>query len=169
MQRNKLILIAVMTTLLLIKFVLLPLQQKQQDLHQELTVVSKQLQRSKALVEQELQKLLQSFPEVVSTSQYRLALQQQFQKLALDNAVSVTFFDWLTDTPLDAFNIHRGRVSLRVDGNASKVMQLHLMLEQFPHFSLRDIRASWRGDLSRDRRIELNLLIEVDYRLPEAV
>lgn len=182
MPRNKLILIGILGSLLLIKFVFLPLSEMQQDLHQQLTVLNKQLQRSKALLEEQsvlqewqesqssrLESLLQPLPEVSSASQYRLSLQQEIQQLAAEKQVSVTFFDWLTDLPLDAFNVHRGKVSLRVEGRASQVMQLHVELEKrFLHFSIRDIRASWRGALDQERRIELNFLIDVDYKLPEA-
>lgn len=183
MLRNKAALIGLVLILVVIKFILLPLQQAQQNLHQELAGLNKRLHRSQALVEQkdmlqqwqstqqqELQTLLQPFPEVTAAAKYRLTLQQQLQQVAAENQVSVTFFDWLTDTPLEVFDLHRGRISLRVEGNASNIMQLHLKLEQqFPHFSMRDIRATWRGELGRASRIELNLLIEVDYRLAEAV
>ena len=183
MLRNKIALISLVVILVVIKFILLPLQQTQQDMHTQLEGLNKRLLRSQALLaekdtllqwqstqQQQLQKLLLPYPEVTNAAQYRLTLQQQLQQLAADNRVSVTFFDWLTDTPLDVFNLHRGRISLRVEGDAGSIMQLHLKLEQqFPHFSLRDVRATWRGGLERGSRIELNLQLEVDYKLAGAV
>lgn len=183
MLQNKPLLIALVALLAVVKFVLLPLQQQQQALYQQLESSTKRVQRSEALLaeketllqwqsrqQQELQQLLQPFPLVDSAAQYRLQLQQQLQQLAAANQVSVTFFDWLTDTPLQVFNLQRSRISWRVEGDASKVMQLHLQLEQqFPQFMLRDVKATWRGDLSHSSRIELNLLIEIDYKLQEAV
>lgn len=183
MLRNKTALISLVIVLVVIKFGLLPLQQAQQDLHQQLTGLDKRLQRSQNLLQQtdtlqqwqssqqqQLQQLLQPFPQVASAAQYRLLLQQQLQQLAAANNVSVTFFDWLTDTPLGVFSLQRGRISLRLEGDAANIMLLHLKLEQqFPHFVLRDIRASWRGALSPGSRIELTLLIEADYRVVEAV
>lgn len=183
MPRNKVILLSLVGVLLVIKFVLLPLQQTQQDMYTQLEGLNKRLERSQALLaeketlkqwqstqQQQLQKLLQPYPEVANASQYRLTLQQQLQQLAAENQVSVTFFDWLTDTSLEVFNLQRGRISLRLEGDASRIMQLHLQLEQqFPHFLLRDIRATWRGGLERGSRIELNLLLETDYKLAEAV
>ena len=182
MQRNKIILLSLVVILMVIKFGLLPLQQARQDVHQQLIGLDKRLQRSQALLEQQdvlqqwqsnqqqqLQQLLQPFPQVTSAAQYRLELQQQLQQLAAANNVSVTFFDWLTDTPLGVFDLQRGRIALRLEGDAGSIMQLHLKLEQqFPHFLLRDIRASWRGELAPGIRIELSLLIEADYQIAEA-
>lgn len=183
MLQNKIALISLVVVLVVIKFVLLPLQQAQQAQQQQLAGLNKRLERSQALLEQkdllqqwqatqqqQVQTLLRPFPVVAGSGPYRLALQQQLQQLAAEHNVSVTFFDWLTDTPLEVFNMQRGRLSLRLEGGASRIMQLHLALEQqFPHFLLRDVRATWRGDLNRGSRIELNLLLDVDYRLQEAL
>ena len=182
MLRNKPLLLAILAILVLARFVLVPLQQQQQAQYQQLDALTKRLQRSEALLEQkqtleslqaeqqqQLSQLLQPFPLVANSSQYRLQLQQQLQKLAAAQGVSVTFFDWLSDTPLQVFNLQRGRVSLRIKGTAANVMQLHTQIEQqFPHFMLRDLRSSWRGDLNQFSEIELTLLFEADYRLQGA-
>lgn len=181
MLQNKPFWLGLVLLLAGIKFVLLPLIQLQQDNYNELEGLSKRVQRSEALLadkdqlqqwqvtqQQQQQQLMLPFPVVDGATQYRLVLQQQLQQLAAENGVSVTFFDWLTDTPLQVFNLQRGRLSWRVEGDASQIMQLHVQLEQqFPHFILRDVKASWRGDLNPGSRIELNLLIEVDYKLQE--
>jgi hypothetical protein len=179
--QNKPLLIGLIAFLVVIKFVLLPLQQKQQDVYQQLDSLTKRVQRSEALIaqqqellqwkdrqQQQLQTLLAPFPVVNNATQYRLQLQQQMQLLAAEHKVSVTFFDWLSDSPLEVFNLYRGRVSLRIEGSAANVMRWHGQLEQqFPQFILRDIRGNWRDVLTADSRIELNLLIEVDYQLQE--
>ena len=182
MLQNKPLLLAIVAVLALLRFVVVPLQQQQQDLYQQLEVLSKRLQRSESLLQQQeqlqssytaaqqqLEKLLQPFPVVASGSQYRLTLQQQLQQLASANNASVTFFDWVSDTPLPVFNLQRGRVTLRIRGTAANVMQLHAQIEQqFPHFISRDTRSSWRGSLTPQTDVELTLLFEVDYRVQEA-
>lgn len=179
LQNKKLI--AVVVLLVIIKFVLLPLQQKQQELHQQLDSLVKRVQRSEALVqekdtlqkwaitqEQELTQLLQPFPVVDNAAQYRLTLQQQLQQLAVEHQVAVTFFDWLSDTTLNIFEMQRSRISLRVEGEAAAIMLWHAKLEQrFPQLVVRDVRATWPQQLTQNSRVEVNLLIEVDYQLKD--
>ncbi|WP_134053933.1 hypothetical protein [Rheinheimera aquimaris] len=181
MLRNKPLLLTILAILVLARFVLVPLQQQQQAQYQQLDALTKRLQRSEALLQQKqklellqteqqqyLDQLLQPFPVAANSSQYRLQLQQQLQKLATAQGASVTFFDWLSDTPLQVFNLQRSRVSLRVKGTAANVMLLHTQIEQqFPHFMFRDIKASWRGVLNQQSEIELTLLFEADYLLQE--
>lgn len=182
MLQNKQLLLAIVAILALLRFVVVPLQQHQQDLYQQLDALTKRLQRSEALVQQQeqfqssytaaqqqLEELLLPFPVVAGSSQYRLALQQQLQQLASANNAAVTFFDWVSDTPLPVFDLQRGRVTLRIKGTAANVMQLHSQIEQkFPHFISRDIRSSWRGSLTPQTDVELTLLFELDYRIQEA-
>lgn len=182
MLQNKPLLLGIVALLLFVRFVAVPLQQHQQALHQQLDALTKRLQRSEALLQQQqqlelhqaeqqqqLSQILKPFPVVSSSSQYRLQLQQQLQQLAAAQGASVTFFDWLSDTPLQVFNMQRGRISLRIKGTAANVMLLQAQIEQqFPHFMLRDLRSSWRGDLNQRSEIELTLLFEADYRLQEA-
>lgn len=182
MLQNKPLLLSIIGLLALIRFVLLPLHQHQQVLYQQLESLNKRLQRSEALVQQQQQLqllqseqkqqltvLLQPFPKVSSSSQYRLQLQQQLQQLAAGHGAAVTFFDWLSDAPLQVFNIQRARISLRITGPAANVMQAHAMIEQqYPHFIQRDLRGSWRGSLTPQSEVELTLLFEADYQLAEA-
>ncbi|MEH8015825.1 hypothetical protein MN202_01150 [Rheinheimera muenzenbergensis] len=182
MLQNKSLLIGTIVVLALLRFVLLPLQQHQQELYQQLEGLNKRFQRSEALLQQQQQlqllqaeqqqqltQLLLPFPKVSSSSQYRLQLQQQLQQLAAAQGAAVTFFDWLSETPLQVFNLHRGRISLRIKGPAAKVMLVHALIEQqYPHFIQRDIRGSWRGSLTAQSEVELTLLFEADYQLAEA-
>ena len=93
MLRNKPLLLTILAILVLARFVLVPLQQQQQAQYQQLDALTKRLQRSEALLQQKqklallqteqqqyLNQLLQPFPVVANSSQYRLQLQQQLQK-----------------------------------------------------------------------------------------
>lgn len=179
MLQNKPLLLGLIAVLAFIRFAVLPWHDYQQSQYQQLAAVSKRLQRSEALLQQQqqllqwqqqqqqqLDALLAPYPLVSSAADYRLQLQQQLQQLSAGNNVSVTYFDWLSDTPLEVFDLIRGRMSLRLQGPAGNIMQVHSQLEQqFSHFILRDIKGSWRGELSPQSDIELSLLIEADYRL----
>lgn len=183
MLQNKPLMLGIVALLVFLRFVLVPWQAYQEELHQQLDALSKRLQRSEALLsqqqqlnesqaqlQQQLTTLLQPFPAVEAAAQYRLQLQQQLQQLAAEHQVSVTFFDWLSDTPLNVFNLQRARINLRLQGNAASVMAVHLLLEQrYTHFIIRDLRGSWRGAISPDSQVEFTLLIEADYRQQDAV
>lgn len=182
MLQNKWLL-AVVGLLAAVKFLFLPLQQLQQEQYQLLDSLTKRVQRSEALLseqqalqqwasaqEHQLQQLLQPFNQVDNAAQYRLMLQQQLQQLASSYDVTITLFNWVSDTPLSVFNLHRGRVTLQLEGEAANIMQMHLQLEQrYPQFISKDLKANWRGELSNKSRIELQLLLEVDYLLAGAV
>lgn len=182
MLQNKWLL-AVVALLAIVKFLLLPLRQMQQEQYQLLDSLTKRVQRSHALLsEQEpmkqwaseqqlqLQLLLQPFVSVDNAAQYRLTLQQQLQQLATSHGVTIMLFNWVSDTPLAVFDLHRGRVNLQLEGEAAHIMQMHLQLErQYPQFISRDLKANWRGDLSNKSRVELQLLLEVDYQLAGAL
>jgi hypothetical protein len=183
MLQNKTLLLALLAVLVFIRFGIVPWHAYQQQQYQQLDAVTKRLQRSQALLQQqqqlqqwqaqqqqEVSALLAPYPMVSSASDYRLQLQQQLQQLAAANSVSVTFFDWLSDTPLQVFNLVRGRISLRLQGPAGNIMLVHSLIEQqFSHFNLRDIKANWRADLNAQSDVELSLLIEADYCLQEAL
>lgn len=181
-MQNKVVLLGIVAVLAFVRFAVVPWHEYQQSKYQQLDAVTKRLQRSEALVEQQqrliemqqqqqqqLATMLTPFPKVTNPSAYRLQLQQQIQQLAEENGVAVTFFDWLSDTPMQVFSLSRGRISLRLKGLAGNIMSTHSLIEQrFPNFIVRDVKANWRNDLTPQSEIELSLLVEVDYQEQEA-
>lgn len=179
MLNNKPLLLGIILLLAGLRFIIVPWMDYQDEQKQQLETLTKRLVRSEALVEfrtelteqKQLQdtavsKLLTGLQQSPSTEQYQLEFQQQMQQLLESNKVSLLLFDWLSDTDLKTFNVHRARINLRFEGTIADIVKTHLVLEQnYPSLLIRDLNTSWRGGLSKESRVTVTMMLESDYRV----
>ncbi len=176
MARNKL-LIFVLGLLLVVRFVLVPWLEWQDEQALKLQTLTKQLVRSEALLGAREEVLNQSttatlradelktgLTKTSDPAQYRVEFQQELQS-KLDNIkVQLSSFEWMNDQPLGVFALTRGRINLRLQGSLADIVQAHAMLElDYPGVQIRDLRASLQGSINTFSTVELQLMLEMDY------
>ena len=133
-QTKKNLLVAVLAVLLAIKFVIQPWLTYLDEQKQELQTLTKKLNRSESLLlvetqvqanelklQQASELLLQSVAKTTDATAYRIQFQQQLQSLMESYNVQLAFFEWLSDSNLNAFSVQRGRLSIRLKGNVADV------------------------------------------------
>ncbi len=179
MLNNKPLLIGIILLLAALRFLIVPWMDYQDEQKQQLETLTKRLVRSEALLEFKDQLYQQKdqqdivvgqftdqLEQSTSVQQYQLELQQRLQQLIETRNAKMELFDWLSDSDLKAFSMHRARINLRFTGQLSDVIALHLMIEQqYPHAQILDLNTSWTGDLTKGRNLNVTMLIEADYRV----
>ncbi|MBU1311529.1 MAG: hypothetical protein KKE30_18560 [Gammaproteobacteria bacterium] len=176
MARNKL-LIFVLGLLLVLRFVLVPWLDWQDEQATKLRTLTKQLVRSEALLEaredvlkqsgnasQRAEVLKSGLIKTTDAAQYRIEFQQELQKKLDSMNVQLASFEWMSDQDLRVFSIQRGRINLRLQGKLADIVLAHGMLElDYPGLQIRDLRAIWQGPLNVYSVVELQMLSELDY------
>lgn len=180
-QDKQKLLLSVLGVLLLAKFVLVPWVETQDEQVQALQVLVKKLQRSEMLLtsEQQLnelyaeflqkqQSLLEPIPQVESTEQYKLLLQQQVQDEIGRQGLSLVLFDWLGQLPVEAYNVQKATVTIRVNGAAQQMVALHQWFQQQPFIQISETDINWNGPLQVGTEQQFVLVVTIFYRLPHA-
>lgn len=177
MQNKKLIVL--LAVLLLLRFVFVPWFEWQDEQFGRLQTLDKRLERSEALLSLKEQvstqaaqvntaseQLLAGLVISATPAEYKIAFQQALQQQLDSVQVRLQLFEWNSDRALEAFNVQRGRINLRLQGAYPNLLRAHAQLElQFPGVQIRELRATWPGALSAAAEVELQLVIDLDYRI----
>ncbi len=178
-QVNRNLLVLCLIVLVAIKFLFLPWLEYLEDQKQELQTLSKKLTRSEALLlvqddvianEKHLtsatQALLEAIPVTQDAAAYRVEFQQQLQSTIENHGVQLILFEWLSDSDMSTLSVMRARLSIRLKGNVSDVARAHVALErQMPFVRIRDLKATWQGNLQTGQEIEFAAIVDLDYVL----
>ncbi|MGM0906961.1 MAG: hypothetical protein ACQEVQ_10570 [Pseudomonadota bacterium] len=169
----------VVAILLGIRFVLVPLMDYQNQLKENISLESRQLERALALLNNEqqgvsaeqanadLKELESRLPLHESVNQFRLSMQQQLEQLAKKQQANIQVFDWLThSTAQDGYlQTHQGQIE--IEGAITDIARFQLdalsqwYSVQWIEFSIRPMRGtSQRGEL-RVPNVRATILFEV--------
>ena len=179
MLQNKPLLFSIIAILAGLRFLVWPYLDYADAQHQRLLTLTEREVKSSALLEQKAtlenvlhqqhiktERLLKDIPVTHDTQAYRLGLQTGLQQLAAQQGSQLVFFDWLGETDLAAFDVHRARINIRLKGRISNIVLTHAAIEQqFLHLSVISLTGNWRGELGRASEVELTMVLEADYRL----
>ena len=163
--------------LIAIKFLILPWLEYLESQKQELQTLTKKLTRSEALlivkeqvvaneqaIRQMSKDLLQGVAVTKDAASYRVEFQQQLQSTVESYGVQLVLFEWLSDEDLSTFSVTRARLSIRLKGSVGDVARANVAIErQMPHVQIKDLKATWQGELQASHQVELAALIDVDY------
>lgn len=172
-------LIWVLLFLLAARFVLVPWLEWQDERLIELKTLNKRLERSEALLsakelvssqagqaESAVEALLQGIAVTPAAAEYKISFQQLLQQQLENLQVQLLLFEWNSDRSLDVFNLQRGRINLRLKGTYPNLLRAHAQLEHnFAGLQIRELRAGWSEALRASSEVELQLVIDLDYRV----
>ncbi len=177
MQNKSLIWLLVL--LLVARFVLVPWLEWQDEQLIELQTLNKRLDRSEALLnakelvssqaaqaETAVDTLLKGIAVTPAVAEYKISFQQLLQQQLESLQVQLLLFEWNSDRSLEVFDLQRGRINLRIKGAYPNLLRAHAQLEQnFSGLQIRELRASWSEALRASSEVELQLVIDLDYRV----
>jgi hypothetical protein len=172
-------LIWLLAFLLALRFVVVPWLEWQDEQFVRLQTLAKRLDRSEALLTAKEQvisqaaqadsvadELMQGLAVVPAAAEYKISFQQQLQQQLESAQVQLLLFEWNSDRSLSVFDLQRGRINLRLKGTYPNLLKVHAQLEQgFPGIQIRELRAGWSEALRASSEIELQLVVDLDYRV----
>lgn len=181
MLQNKKLLLSIIAALAFLRFVWVPWLAHLEEKQGELQTLTRRVERSITLVQQrelltenhshaqnDVSEVLKAFPLVADKGQYALNVQRELQALAEQNQVTISLFDWVSDTPLSVFDLQRGRLTVRLEGEVAHLIQMQSAIERnFSNFIVREFRGSWRTNLTAGAMAEWSMQLDADYRLGE--
>jgi len=176
-------LLAVAAVLAVLRFVVVPWIEAQNEAHDGLQVLTQRLERSVGVVQNRealsaaRQGLAEAnaqarerFPTAESVEAFRIEGQRRLGDLAVSAGLKLTLFDWLLDGKVEDAALAFGRVRVQVEGAPWELARLHTDLEgRLPHVAIREVQLSVpRGSSgAADGRATLTLVADVYFRLQE--
>lgn len=171
--------LAVLGSLLIARFVFVPWQTAQDDLHQQMQISAKRLDKAERLagietqvreqttqLQARQQDLLQTLPAVPSSEQSAQVLQQLLQSHFEAAGVTVALFNWQGIQPYSDNTVQRGRASLRLSAPVSALVRsLSSLQQRYPYLMLSEwISAEVPADQMQvyEIFITIDLLVKVE-------
>lgn len=175
-NRNQLLLV-LLAALLMIKFVLIPLMEWQDEELAALALTQQKLQRAEGLLakkdelrneqsrmQAKLAEALAGVPKVADIQQVRVESLQKMQRLLEPNGVTVSLFDIASVQPLDNTDVSAAILNIELKGTLPQLALAHFELEQkFPNLVINQFRLSG-GKIDRKKEITLIILAKYYFR-----
>jgi hypothetical protein len=143
LSKHKELLLAILAVLSLLKFILVPWYQQQQEQLDDLAISSQRLAKVKALqqIEQPMQlelerlntqknQFIEHVPKATDHKSIALKVQSEFEQLFEQHQLRLESFEWQGYQPLGIPNLHQGRIQLRAAGKLSAMGLSMLQIEQ---------------------------------------
>lgn len=175
-MRTKLLALALFI-LFAIKFLLLPLLDYQQQLHDELLVLRKNQHTTQALlnnkeryadrlkeVSSELNQKVTKFSLVRDKDTFQLSFQQSWQKKLENIQLTMETINWISDEYNEATGLHTSVTALRVKGTLSALAALHLELEKAaPAVEVQELQVNNSTGMQWDSETQMTFSLKAHY------
>ena len=152
-------LLGVAGALAVVRFVVVPWVQAQNEQRQQLEVLTKRLDRSEGVLQnreaivaardalsRQSAASFAVFPEAVADDDSRLAAQQRITAMAAQAGLQVSLFDWLLDGDVEAAGLAYSRASIKMDGPLDRLILMHGDLEStMPFAAIREFELKLKS------------------------
>jgi hypothetical protein len=151
MDRNRaLVLLAL--GLAFIKFILVPWLDQQADSIEQLSVLTKRLDRAEGVIanrlaieeavkdtESSVRLARQRFPDAVDPQSFKIGVQQSVSAVAGDTGLVVKLFEWVVEGDAKRARLAYSRARIQIDGGFRQLATLQATLEaRFPYMFVRE-------------------------------
>jgi hypothetical protein len=155
-------LLGVAGALAVVRFVVVPWVETQNEQRQQLEMLTKRLDRSEGVLQnreaivaardalaRQSEASFAAFPEAVADDDSRLAAQQRIAALASQAGLQVSLFDWLLDGDVEEAGLAYSRASIKVDGPLDRLILMHGDLESaLPFAAIREFQLKLKSPAS---------------------
>ncbi|MDH3535783.1 MAG: type II secretion system protein M [Gammaproteobacteria bacterium] len=170
-------------TLAVVRFVLVPWAAAQDDVHDRLYAVTRQLDRAEAIVEagSELQARRDALAAIVSElaaraplarsgSEHRVQVQRELRAAVESAGLELKVFEWVFDGEAEAAGLSFGRLRLQLEGSLRNVADAHVGIEAgFPNVFVREMSVNVRGSGGLAGTANTTMELDLYYRREEEV
>jgi hypothetical protein len=174
-------LLAVVAVLAVLRVVIVPWIEAQNEARDELQVLTQRLDRSEGVVANRTEILallerlraergaaLERFPVAASPDEFRLASQQRLGEMARQAAVEIRVFDWILEGSVPDAGLGYGRARVTLQGPLRELIRLHGEIEgSTPNAGLRELQYQLRGtaaDGPTEASAEATITMDLFYR-----
>lgn len=152
-------LLGLAAVLVVLRFVVMPWTQGQDERRQQLEVLTQRLDRSAGVVEDKQEILAAQvklraatqasraiFPEVSDKEAFRLDAQRTLSGIASRGGVRVVLFDWVMDGEAAQAGLAYGRVNANIQGPLDSLVAVHGQIEaEMPFAAVREVKLDVGG------------------------
>jgi hypothetical protein len=178
MNQQRLRLLAVFAiTLAAIRFFILPWIETQSAARDELSVLTKRLDRATGVIEsrQNIEKSLaeiergvaevgQRFPVAEGAESFRLQTQQAVRDLATSSEVSQDLFGWVLEGDVDAAGLKYVRARMQFGGDIEMIARMHGNLEaRFANMLIREVTVTSPSPIGKDDESYVTMTLVADF------
>ena len=175
-MRTKLLAL-VLFALFAIKFLILPLLDYQQQLHEELLVLRKNQHTTQTLlnhkesyddrlkeVSLELNKKVSKFSLARDKDTFQLNFQQSWQKKLENSQITMESITWVSDDYNEATGLHTSVTTLRVKGTLSALAALHLELDKAaPAVEVQELQVNSSSGMQWDSPTQMTFSLKAHF------
>ena len=178
MNPQRLRLLAVFASVLAaIRFFILPWIDAQSAARDELSVLTKRLDRATGVIEsrQNIEKSLAEiekgvtdvghrFPIVEGAEPFRLQTQQAVRDLATQSDVSQDLFGWVLEGDVDGAGLKYVRARMQFSGDIETIARMHGKLEaQFANMLMREVTVTSPSPIGKDDESFVTMTLVADF------
>jgi hypothetical protein len=174
-------LLGLAAVLVVLRFVVMPWTQGQDERRQQLEVLTQRLDRSAGVVEDKQEILAAQvklraatqasraiFPEVSDKEAFRLDAQRTLSAIASRGGVRVILFDWVMDGDAAPAGLAYGRVNANIQGPLDSLVAVHGQIEaEMPFAAVREVKLDFGGSGASSLAPEpatLQFVVDLFYR-----
>lgn len=179
-MQHKALLLSLLVVLVLIRFVVQPLWEWQQQSLEQISLFAKREHRSQQVLAQQStisnavqgwqqlsQQVSQLYPKYNDNSQAQLSAQQAIQQQVTTQKARFELFDWLMQPNIEASGVQRAIVKLRVVGSPEAIAALHADLASKSHLRVLNSNFTWQNQLTVFSTVTANFDLLYHYQLTE--
>ncbi len=176
-QQRLQILAFVAIALAAIRFLVLPWIDSQNATRDELSVLTKRLDRatgvvesrqniekSLAAIEKDVAKINQRFPSAETPEAFRLQTQQAVRELATSGEVSQDLFGWVLEGDVEKARLKYVRARMQFGGDIEMIARMHGKLEsRFPNALIREVTITSPSPIGKEDESYVTMTLVTDF------